>query len=57
MLPLLTAIARLFSTPPSPAGSGPVRTLFERAGARAGQDPCEARELRAAAQAYLRVVR
>ena len=35
----------------------PVRQLMERAGARAGHNPRQARELREAAFAWLRVVR
>lgn len=53
---ILAAISRLFSNRPAGLGASP-RGLLERAGADAGRDPAEARELRSAAVAYLRVVR
>lgn len=42
---------------PSATPSSPAHTLFERAEARAGLGPQQARELRRAARAYLSVVR
>ncbi|WP_167772881.1 hypothetical protein [Ramlibacter humi] len=57
MFSLINAIARLLSQPAAPGADAPVRELFETAGARAGHDLSEARALRAAAQAYMRVVR
>lgn len=57
MFPLITAIARLLSQPAAPGAEAQVRALLETAGARAGHDLGEARALREAAQAYLRVVR
>jgi hypothetical protein len=38
-------------------GGHPAQQLLERAGARAGQNPRQARELRQAALAWMRVVR
>jgi hypothetical protein len=58
MYTLLAQLARLV---PAFAPANPhrslARTLLETAEARAGSDPHEARELRDAAYAYLRVVR
>ncbi|MEH3085147.1 MAG: hypothetical protein PGN26_01095 [Xylophilus ampelinus] len=50
---------RSAALPPSAQGfAGSVaHSLFERAEARSGQDPYQARELREAAHAYLRVLR
>jgi hypothetical protein len=42
---------------PASALPEPARRLMESAGARAGQHPSEAQELRDAARAYLSVVR
>lgn len=42
---------------PQPEGDGVAQQLMERAEARAGQNPHQARELRSAASAYLSVVR
>ena len=58
MFTLFASIARLLA----PAQGDqrpidPVRRLMERAEARAGQNPRQARELRQAAQAWLRVIR
>lgn len=55
MYTLLAQIARLVSSAPAP--SGVARRLMESAGSRAGHSPEQARELRRAACAYLRVVR
>jgi hypothetical protein len=52
---LIARIARFIPTHWSPA-AGP-RALMESAGARAGTNALQARELRSAALAYLRVVR
>ena len=58
MYTLLAQIARLLAPPqPDPSPPGGPRQLMERAGARAGQNPRQARELRRAAQAWLSVVR
>lgn len=54
MLNWILAAARFF--PLRPLADTP-RRLMESAGARAGTDARQARELRAAACAYLRVVR
>ena len=57
MFTLLTPLLRLF-TDPAPMRTGdPVQQLLERAGASAGHNPRQARELRQAAFAWLRVVR
>jgi hypothetical protein len=53
---LLAFLNHLFPAP-AEAGADPARQLMERAGARAGHNPRQARELRQAAQAWLRVVR
>jgi hypothetical protein len=55
MYTLLAQIARFMS--PAPAPAGVARRLLESAEARAGHSPQQARELRRAAFAYLRVVR
>ena len=57
MFPLISAIARLFAQPAPEGAEAPVRALFESAGERSGHDLDEARALREAAQAYMRVVR
>ena len=56
MFSLLSAFTRLFSGRPADVGTLPSR-LFEAAEARAGLDPAQARELRSAAAAAMRVVR
>lgn len=55
MYALFAQMARFLSAAPPPAGIA--RRLLESAGARAGHSPEQARELRRAACAYLRVVR
>ena len=50
----LSLLARAFQAPPGPQGIDPLRHLMERANARSGHD---AEELRAAAGAWLRVIR
>jgi hypothetical protein len=57
MFTLITLLARALRSEPATAASQSPRQLMERAGARAGQDPRDARELRAAASAWLRVIR
>ena len=54
MYPVLTSIARLFSLPGTAPAADPVQRLLEQA---AGRDAGQARELRQAAAAWLRVVR
>lgn len=54
MYPVFTSIARLFSQPGSAPAADPVQRLFEQA---AGRTPDQARELREAAAAWLRVIR
>ncbi len=53
----LTSLLLRVLRPAAAAEGNPSRQLLERAGARAGHDPRQARELRAAASAWLRVVR
>ena len=58
MYTLIASIARLLAPVQGDQRSiDPVRRLMERAEARAGQNPRQARELRQAAQAWLRVIR
>lgn len=57
MFPLLAPLARLLQPSAGLASRDPLQQLMERAGARAGHDPREARELREAAAAWLRVIR
>ena len=57
MFPLLAPLARLLQPQTALASRDPLQQLMERAGARAGQDPQQARELREAAAAWLRVIR
>lgn len=57
MYPLLASLARLFRHPTAATPHDPVQRLLEQAGARAGRNPRQARELRQAACAWLRVVR
>jgi len=58
LLAPLALLARWFAKRNFGLGHAAVpRQLFESAGGRAGSNPCQARELRRAAQAYLRVVR
>jgi hypothetical protein len=57
MFTLITLLARALRSEPATGASPSPRQLMERAGARAGQDPRDARELRAAASAWLRVIR
>ena len=57
MFSLLAPLARLLQPQAAVAARDPLQQLMERAGARAGHDPHEARELREAAAAWLRVIR
>jgi len=57
MYTLFAQIARLFTTAAEPAAPDTAQRLMESAEARAGTNPRQARELRRAAVAYLRVVR
>lgn len=57
MFTLFASTARLLHPAMQARRNDPVRQLMERAGARAGQNPRQARELRQAAQAWLRVIR
>jgi len=57
MSPLLAPLARLLQPQGASAARDPLQQLMERAGARAGHDPHQARELREAAAAWLRVIR
>lgn len=57
MYTLFAQIARLFTAPVEAAQQDTPQRLLESAEARAGHDPRQARELRSAALAYLRVVR
>ncbi|MES3001628.1 MAG: hypothetical protein V4787_13125 [Pseudomonadota bacterium] len=57
MFALFAPIARLFTEGRTPVSTGVARRLLESAGASAGHDSRHAEELRAAAYAYLRVVR
>lgn len=57
MYVLYSLLARLVPVLPSAGQGGVARRLMESASARAGTDPRQARELRDAASAYLRVVR
>ncbi|MES2188679.1 MAG: hypothetical protein V4454_01040 [Pseudomonadota bacterium] len=57
---LIAQLARLMSSAPvagTCAVDGVAKNLLERAEARAGRNPQQARELRRAAYAYLSVVR
>ncbi|MBK0391415.1 hypothetical protein [Ramlibacter algicola] len=54
MFTLVSLLARAFQAQPAPHGIDPLRHLMERANARSGHD---ADELRAAAGAWLRVIR
>lgn len=56
MFPALNRFLALFAADTPRADAVP-RALLEVAGARAGRDPRQARELRAAAVAAMRVVR
>jgi hypothetical protein len=57
MFTLITLLGRVLRPEPVTEGGQSPRQLMERAGARAGQNPRDARELRAAASAWLRVIR
>lgn len=57
MFPFLAPLARLLEPQAGPTSRDPLQQLMERAGARAGHDPHEARELRENAAAWLRVIR
>jgi len=57
MYTLFAQIARLFTPAAERAEPGTAQRLMESAEARAGTNPRQARELRRAAVAYLRVVR
>ena len=50
-------LQRVRATGPARTASGVAQQLMQRAGARAGTDPRQARELRHAALAYLSVIR
>ena len=58
MVRIISVMARFLPSlkPVAPVG-GVARILMEHAEARAGRDPRQANELRAAARAYLSVVR
>jgi hypothetical protein len=57
MSTVFASLVRLFSHPVAARAADPVQRLLEQAGARAGRNPRQARELRQAAYAWLRVVR
>jgi len=57
MFSFLAPLARRPQPPAPGATLDPVQDLMERAGARAGQNPQQARELRQAAAAWMRVIR
>jgi len=57
MFAFLAPLARLLQPQDPGASLDPVQSLMERAGARAGHDPHQARELREAAAAWMRVIR
>jgi hypothetical protein len=57
MYSLLSQLALLLRATPSEAPSSPAALLMESAGSRAGHDAHHAQELRAAASAWLSVVR
>ncbi|MFL6692850.1 MAG: hypothetical protein ACJ8GO_07820 [Ramlibacter sp.] len=57
MFAFLAPLARLLQPQDANATLDPVQNLMERAGARAGQDPHQAHELRQAAAAWMRVIR
>jgi len=57
MTALFAQIARFFLPYPGQFAIGGPQQLMERAEARAGQNPRQARELRRAARAWLSVVR
>lgn len=57
MLSLLAPLVRLLQPQGAFAARDPLQQLLERAGARAGHDPQQARELREAAAAWMRVIR
>lgn len=57
MYPLLAQFLRLLPAKRADRHTSIARGLMERAGARAGTNPRQARELRQAALAYISVVR
>ena len=57
MFSLVAQVARLFRINPSEIPSSPAAVLMESADSRAGLDAHHAQELRAAASAWLSVVR
>ena len=57
MFPVLVSLARLLQPQGAALSRDPLQRLMESAGARAGHDPQQARELREAAAAWLRVIR
>lgn len=57
MFTLVAQVARLFRSNHLEAPSSPAAALMERADSRAGLDAHDAQELRAAASAWLSVVR
>ncbi|WP_192871596.1 hypothetical protein [Variovorax sp. JS1663] len=57
MFSLVAQVARLFRFKTSETASSPAAVLMESAGSRAGMNAHQAQELRAAASAWLSVVR
>ena len=57
MFSLVAQVARLFRSKTVEVPASPAATLMERADSRAGMDAHQAQELRAAASAWLSVVR
>jgi hypothetical protein len=57
MYTLFATLLRSLSPSATAVRRDPVQQLMERAGARAGHNPRQSRELREAAYAWLRVVR
>ena len=57
MFSFLAPFARLLQPHAAGATLHPMQDLMERAGERAGQNPQQARELRQAAAAWMRVIR
>jgi len=57
MFSLVAQVARLFRSKTVEVPASPAATLMERADSRAGMDAHQAQELRAAASAWLSVIR
>lgn len=58
MFSLLALVARIFRSEPAGVdAASPAAALLQKAGSRAGQDAHQAQELRAAASAWLSVIR